>query len=420
MTESALRAAPAAYDVQRVRRDFPILARKVNGRDLVYLDNAASSQRPKAVVDAVVESMTVSNANIHRAIHTLGYEATVGYEEAHKKVARFINARSWREVVFVRNATEALNLVAGAWGLANLRAGDEVVLTIMEHHSNIVPWQMLRARLGVTLKFIPVTPSGLLDLDAAARLITPRTRLVGAVHASNVLGAVNPVGALRDRARAVGAKFLLDGAQSLPHMPVDVRALDCDFFAASGHKMCGPTGIGFLYAKKELLEEMPPFLTGGDMIATVTPEGSTWNELPWKFEAGTAAIAEGIGLGAAVDYLSGLGMERVLAYEEELRGYVLEKLLAFPGLTLYGHRKGEHLAVFSFNVDGVHPHDGANLLDRLGVAVRSGHHCAQPLMAALGMDNTLRASFYLYNTKEEADHLLYALGEVSRLFVHGR
>jgi len=406
----------AAFDVERVRADFPVLERTVNGHPLCYLDNAATSQRPQAVIETLVRCYTHSNANIHRAIHTLGYEATVGYEDAHKKVARFVNARSWREIVFVRNATEAINLVAASWGGQNLRAGDEVVVTIMEHHSNIVPWQMAAARTGAVLKFVPVTAGGLLDLDAAARLITPRTRLVGVVQASNVLGVVNPVAQLREMARKVGARFLLDGAQSIPHMPVDVRALDCDFFAASGHKMCGPTGIGFLYAKKELLESMPPYMTGGDMINTVTTEGSTWNELPWKFEAGTAAIAEGTGLGAACDYLAGLGMEQVYAYERDLHDYVLERLRAFPGLTLYGHGGGENLAVFSFNVDGVHPHDGANLLDRLGIAVRSGHHCAQPLMNAMGMDNTLRASFYLYNTREEADHLLFGLHELERVF----
>lgn len=410
-------AAGPAFDVRKVREDFPILTRKVHGRPLVYMDNAATTQRPAPVVEAMVRYLTQYNANIHRAIHTLGYESTVAYEEAHKKVARWINAKSWREIVFVRNATEALNLVALSWGQANLRAGDEVVVTLMEHHSNLVPWQMLRDRLGVVLKVIPVTPQGLLDLDAARKLITPRTRLVGMVHASNVLGAVNDVAKVRRLAREQGALFLLDGAQSVPHMPVDVQELDCDFFAASGHKMLGPTGIGFLYAKRALLEAMPPFLTGGDMISTVTLEGATWNELPWKFEAGTSAIAEGIGLGAAVDYLSALGMENVLRYEEELHDYALERLKNIDGLTLYGHPPSHPcLAVFSFNLAGAHPHDAANLLDRYGIAVRSGHHCAQPLMAFLGMDNTLRASLYLYNTKEEVDLLVEALGEVQRLF----
>jgi cysteine desulfurase / selenocysteine lyase len=404
------------FDVAKVRDDFPILQRQIHNHPLVYLDNAATTQRPGQVVEAMDRYYLEYNANIHRAIHTLGYESTVAYEEAHKKVARFINAKSWREIVFVRNATEALNLVAMAWGGANLRAGDEVVVSLMEHHSNIVPWQMLRDRLGVILKFIPVTPEGVLDLEAAARLITPKTKLVGLVHASNVLGAINPVREIRDMARAVGACFLLDGAQSIPHMPVDVQELDCDFFAASGHKMLGPTGIGFLYGKKQILQEMPPFMTGGDMIATVTCESSTWNELPWKFEAGTSAIAEGIGLGAAVDYLAGLGMENIYSYEKELGGYALEKLKNIEGLTLYGHGAGESLAVFSFNLQGIHPHDAANALDRFGIAVRSGHHCAQPLMNHLQMDNTLRASLYLYNTTEEVDTLVQAIGEIRTLF----
>jgi cysteine desulfurase/selenocysteine lyase len=306
--------------------------------------------------------------------------------------------------------------VAMAWGQANLRAGDEVVISIMEHHSNIVPWQVLRDQLGIRLRFIPVSADGLLDLDAAYRLISPKTKLVGLVHASNVLGTINPVEKIKDMARAVGAAFLLDGAQSIPHMPIDVRALDCDFFAASGHKMLGPTGIGFLHAKKEILQEMPPFMTGGDMIATVTEEGATWNELPWKFEAGTSAIAEGIGLGAAVDYLAALGMNNINQYEKELHDYTLEKLRNIDGLTLYGHAPGDNLAVFSFNLEAAHPHDAANLLDRYGIAVRSGHHCAQPLMNRLGMDNTLRASLYLYNTREEVDSLVEALREVQRMF----
>jgi cysteine desulfurase/selenocysteine lyase len=416
MNLPSMEIQPCTPNVLNIREDFPNLRRKVHGKDLVYLDNAATTQRPRQVLDAMLHYYTESNANIHRAIHTLGYEATVAYEEAHKKVARFIGAKSWKEIVFVRNATEALNIVAQAWGGANLRAGDEVVISIMEHHSNIVPWQMIRDRLGVTLKFIPVTPEGALDLEAARRLITPKTKLVGVVHASNVLGAVNPVTEIGAMAREVGAMFLVDGAQSAPHMPVDVKALGCDFFAASGHKMLGPTGIGFLWARREILAQMPPFMTGGDMIATVTEDHSTWNELPWKFEAGTPAIAEGIGLGAAVDYLSALGMDNVYRMEGDLRDYLLPKLQAVPGLTLYGHRIGESLGVFSFNIDGVHPHDGANLLDRLGIAVRSGHHCAQPLMTRMGMDNTLRASFYLYNTREEADRLLEGIDQLLQVF----
>lgn len=414
--EAALKATPAGYDVEAIRADFPALKRRVHDNLLVYLDNAATTQRPKQVVDSMLQYFYESNANIHRAIHTLGYEATVAYEEAHKKVARFINAKSWREIVFVRNATEAINLVAHAWGTANLRAGDEVVVSLMEHHSNIVPWQMLRDRLGITLRFIPVTPEGALDLDAARRLITPKTKLVGLVHASNVLGVINPVAEVGGMAHEAGALYLVDAAQSLPHMVVDVQALGCDFLVASGHKMLGPTGIGFLYGKKDILLAMPPFMTGGDMIATVTTEGATWNELPWKFEAGTSAIAEGIGMGAAVDYLQAIGMDAVFAYEKDLGDYALGRLKNFERITLYGHREGEHLAVFSFNLKDVHPHDGANLLDHKGIAVRSGHHCAQPLMNFLGMDNTLRASFYLYNTKAEVDLLMDALDELYRLF----
>ncbi len=418
MSRDTAADAPSTFDVSRIRGDFPILKRLIHGRPLTYLDNAATTQRPRCVIDSISAFYENHNANIHRAIHTLGFESTTAYEDAHKKVARFIGARSWREIVFVRNATEALNLVARSWGRANLRAGDEVVITLMEHHSNIVPWQILREELGIRLHFIPVTPEGELDLAAARRLITPKTRLVGAVHASNVLGTVNPVEQLREMAREAGALFLLDAAQSVPHMPVNVGDLGCDFLAASGHKMLGPTGIGFLYARKELLEEMPPFLTGGDMIETVTEEGSSWNELPWKFEAGTGSVADGIGLGAAVDYLSELGMDEVFRAESSLRDYALERLRGIPGLTLYGHGgTGESLAVFSFNLDGVHPHDAAHLLDRLGIAVRSGHHCAQPLMSHLEMDNTLRASFYLYNTRDEVDALVEGLHEVRRTFL---
>ncbi len=419
MTESALKENGAAYDVESIRKDFPIFERRVHDKPVIYLDNAATTQSPRQVIDAVTRYFQEYNANIHRAIHTLGYESTVAYEDAHKKVARFINARSWREIVFVRNATEALNLVAMTWGQANLRAGDEVVVSLMEHHSNIVPWQMLRDRLGIVLKFIPVTSDGTLDMEAAGKMITPRTRLVGVVHASNVLGVINPVEDLRDMARAVGALFLVDAAQSVPHMPVDVQTLGCDFLVASGHKMLGPTGAGFLYGRKDILNDMPPFLTGGDMIATVTTQGATWNELPWKFEAGTSAIAEGIGLGAAVDYLTAIGMDAVFAYEKDLGAYALDALRGIDRLNLYGHRKGEHLAVFSFNIEGVHPHDAANLLDRYAIAVRSGHHCAQPLMTALGMDNTLRASLYLYNTRQEVDRLVEALNEVKKLFLRG-
>lgn len=405
-----------AEELEKIRADFPILKREVNGEKLVYLDNAASTQKPSAVIDGMADFLRTSNANIHRAIHTLGYESTVAYENAHKAVAKFIGAKSWREVVFVRNATEALNLVAYSWASKFLSAGDEVVVTMMEHHSNIVPWLMAKERLGIDLKFIRVKESGVLDMEHAEELITDRTKLVGAIHASNVLGAVNDLGKLGGLARARGAKFLVDGAQSIPHMPIDVVGLGCDFFAASGHKMLGPTGIGILYGKREILEETPPFLTGGDMISTVTVRGATWNDLPFKFEAGTPAVCEAVGLGQAVKYLSALGMERVYSYEKELAGYFLEELKKLPFIELYGHKEGECLAVFSFNVRGVHPHDVASMLDKFGIAVRSGNHCAQPLMESLGMDNTLRASFYFYNNREDADRLISALKEINSLF----
>ncbi len=405
-----------AEELEKIRADFPILKREVNGEKLVYLDNAASTQKPSAVIDGMADFLRTSNANIHRAIHTLGYESTVAYENAHKAVAKFIGAKSWREVVFVRNATEALNLVAYSWASKFLSAGDEVVVTMMEHHSNIVPWLMAKERLGIDLKFIRVKENGVLDMEHAEELITDRTKLVGAIHASNVLGAVNDLGRLGDLARARGAKFLVDGAQSIPHMPVDVIGLGCDFFAASGHKMLGPTGIGILYAKREILEETPPFLTGGDMISTVTVSGATWNDLPFKFEAGTPAVCEAVGLGEAVKYLSALGMDRIYSYEKELGSYFLEELKKLPFIELYGHREGECLAVFSFNVRGIHPHDVASMLDKFGIAVRSGNHCAQPLMESLGMDNTLRASFYFYNNREDADRLISALKEINLLF----
>jgi len=408
-----------AEELAAIRADFPILERKVNGERLVYLDNAATTQKPSVVINAMADFLRTSNANIHRAIHTLGYESTVAYENAHRDMARFIGARSWREVVFVRNATEALNLVAFSWASKFLSAGDEVVVTIMEHHSNIVPWLMAKERLGIDLKFIRVKDSGVLDLGHAEQVITGRTKLVGAIHASNVLGAVNDLKLLGELARSRGAKFLVDGAQSIPHMPVNVADLGCDFFAASGHKMLGPTGIGILYGRRDILEETPPFLTGGDMISTVTVNGATWNDLPFKFEAGTPAVGEAIGLTEAVRYLSAIGMEKVLAYEKELEGYFLGELRKLPFVEVYGHNEGEHLAVFSFNIKGVHPHDAAGMLDKFGIAVRSGNHCAQPLMESLGMENTLRASFYFYNTKEDADKLIGALEEINYLFNKG-
>ena len=403
-------------DVWAVRHDFPILHQEVHGHPLVYLDNAASSQKPLRVIEAIDDYYRRYNANVHRGIHKLSEEATTAYEEARKKVARFINARSPKEVIFTRNTTESINLVAYSWGRANIREGDEILLTEMEHHSNLVPWQLLAQEKGARLRFVPITDDGLLDLDALDGLLTERTKLVSVVHMSNVLGTINPVAEIVRRAHEVGALVLLDGAQSVPHLRVDVQALDCDFLAFSGHKMCGPTGIGVLYGKRELLEAMPPFLGGGDMIREVHLERSTWNSLPWKFEAGTPSIAQGIGLGYAVDYLTEIGMEAIHAHEREVTAYALSRLSEIPGITLYGPPVKLRGGVVSFNLEGVHPHDIATILDSEGVAIRAGHHCAQPLMRRLGVVATARASFYLYNTCEEVDVLVRAVEKAKQIF----
>lgn len=406
-----------ALDPRALQRDFPIFTRTVHGRRLIYLDNAATTQKPRSVIEAITRYYETYNANVHRAVHTLSHEASVAYEEAHKKTAQFVNARSWKEIVFTRNATEALNLVAYAWGMHNLQAGDEVLVTIMEHHSDLVPWQMLRELKKIQLKFLDVTDEGRLKLGELPKLLTQRTKLVGVIYASNVLGTVNPVRAIIEEARKVGAVTVVDAAQAAPHIPIDVQALGCDFLAVSGHKMLGPTGIGFLYGRKELLETMHPFLHGGDMISTVTTESVTFNELPWKFEAGTPNIAGGIGLDAAIDYLSALGLENVYAHEQKLLEYALDKLLQIKGVEIYGPKETkDRLAVISFNLQGVHPHDVAGVLDEAGIAVRSGHHCAQPLMSRLGMDNTARASFYIYNSEEDVDALVDALKTTQELF----
>ncbi len=404
-------------DPSVLRHDFPIFTRTVHGKPLIYLDNAATTQRPSAVIHAITEYYSRYNANVHRAVHTLSHEASVAYEDAHKKAAKFVNARSWREIVFTRNATEAINLVAYAWGLHHLQPGDEVLLTIMEHHSNIVPWQMLREPKKIELKFLDVTDEGRLKFADLPKLLTQRTKLVGVVYASNVLGTINPIREIIEEAKRVGAVTLVDAAQAAPHLPIDVQALGCDFLAVSGHKMLGPTGIGFLYGRKELLEAMRPFLHGGDMISTVTTESVTFNELPWKFEAGTPNIAGGIGLGAAIDYLSTLGLKNVYAHEQKILEYALEKLSQIPDLEIYGPKDTQdRLAVISFNLKGVHPHDVAGILDEAGIAVRSGHHCAQPLMRRLGMENTARASFYIYNSEDDVDALVDALKTVRKLF----
>ncbi len=405
-------------NVREIRKDFPIFSqRTIHGKPLIYLDNAATSQRPRQVIESITNFYEQMNANVHRAVHTLSYEASCAYEEAHKKVAKFVGAKSWREIVFTRNATEAMNLVAYAWGLQSLKPGDEIVVTMMEHHSDIVPWFMLRKLKNITVKFIDVDDEGRLQLDQIEKTITEKTKLVGMVHASNVLGTINPIEAIIAQAKRVGAVTLIDAAQSAPHIPLDVQKLDCDFLAVSGHKMLAPTGIGFLYGKREVLESMDPFLHGGDMINTVTKEGATFNELPWKFEAGTPNIADGIALGVAVDYLTHIGLENIFRHEQKLLEYAFEKLSKLDGLTLYGPRSTENrLAVLSFNLKDVHPHDVASQLDSEGIAVRSGHHCAQPLMQRLGMDNTARASCYLYNTEEEIDVLVDALKRAQILF----
>ena len=402
-------------DPVQVRADFPILTRQVHGHPLVYLDNTASAQKPQVVIETVADVYRRYYANVHRGIHTLSETATAMYEEARRKVARFINAGSRREVIYVRNTTEAINLVAYAWGLANLKPGDEVLITEMEHHSNIVPWQLICQRTGATLRWVPVTSSGHLDMDMLENLLTDRTRLFAFTAMSNVLGTINPVKDLVARAHAVGALTLVDAAQSVPHLPTDVQDWNCDFLAFSGHKMCGPSGIGILFGKQHLLEEMPPFLGGGDMIKEVKLTGSTWNDLPYKFEAGTPAIAEAVGLGAAVDYLQGLGMERVAAHERRLVQYAYDRMHEVEGLRILGPGPTERGGVLAFVLGDIHPHDLAYILDQHGVAVRAGHHCAQPVHDRYGLSATTRASFYIYNTEEEVDVLVEALEDARRV-----
>jgi cysteine desulfurase/selenocysteine lyase len=406
------------YNIEAIRHDFPILHQEHHaGVPLVFLDNAASSQKPSLVLKTMDDYYRQSHANVHRGIHKLSEAATAAYENARKKIRRFINAPSYREVIFTRGTTESINLVAQSWGRANLKQGDVVLSSVMEHHSNIVPWQILAAEKGFALKFIPVREDGLLDLDAYNRLLQENpVKLVTVVHSSNVLGTINPVAEMARLAHEHGAKILVDGAQSVPHLPMDVQALDMDFLAFSSHKMAGPTGIGILYGKRDILEAMPPYQGGGDMIATVTLEGSTWNELPYKFEAGTPSIAEAIGLGAAVDYLSSIGMEKIHQHEQMMTAYALERLAEVSGLTVYGPKAEQKGAVAAFTLDGVHAHDVAQILDSYGIAVRAGHHCAMPLHQELGLPATARASFYLYNTVEEIDKLIEGLEAVKKTF----
>jgi cysteine desulfurase / selenocysteine lyase len=402
-------------DVERIRKDFPALHQEVHGHPLVYLDNAATTQKPQAVIDALRAYYSADNANVHRGVHLLSERATEAYEGARARIQRFLNAAHSREIVFVRGTTEAINLVAQTFGRRALGAGDEVLITALEHHSNIVPWQMLCDERGATLRVVPIDDRGEVDGEAYERLLSERTRLVAIAHVSNALGTVLPVARMIELAHARGAVTLVDGAQAVSHLGVDVRALDCDFYAFSGHKLFGPTGIGVLYGKTALLERMPPWQGGGDMIKSVSFERTVYNDLPYKFEAGTPDIAGAIGLGAAIDYLDALGLDRVAAWEHELLVHATDALSALPGVTLMGTAR-DKAAVLSFLVDGVHPHDVGTILDQQGVAVRTGHHCAMPVMTRFGVPATTRASFALYNTHEEIDALVAGLGRVREIF----
>jgi len=404
-------------DVEKIRTDFPILSREVYPDvPLVYLDSAATSQKPQVVIEAMDAYYRQVNANVHRGIHRLSEEATNAYEEAREKVARFINAPDSSQIIYVRNATEGFNLVAYSWGRHNIQAGDEILLTEMEHHANMVPWHILAEEKGAVLRYIPFLPDGTLDLTNLESLLTEKTRLFSFTAVSNVFGTINPVRQLVEAGHAVGAVVMVDAAQAVPHTAVDVQAWDCDFMAFSGHKMCGPTGIGILYGKRELLEAMPPFMGGGDMIRRVTLAGSTWNDLPWKFEAGTPSIAEGIGLGTAVDYLSSIGMESIHSHEQFITNYALEALSEVKGITLYGPPASQRAGVATFTLQGMHPHDISEVVDKDGVAIRAGHHCAMPLHQRLGVSSTARASFYLYTTTAEIDKLVASLIRTRKLF----
>ncbi len=404
-------------DINEIRKDFPIFQRETKpGTRLVYLDSTATSQKPLLVIEAMDSYYRRSNANIHRGVHMLAEEATSLYEEARVKIAKFINAPSAHQIIYTRNTTESINLVAYSWARANLKSGDLVILTEMEHHSNLVPWQILQAERGIELGFIPVTEDGLLDLDGYKTLLSRGPKLVSFTHMSNVLGTINPAAEIIRLAHEAGAVTLVDAAQSVPHLKVDVQALSADFLAFSAHKMCGPTGIGALYGKMELLEAMPPFLGGGDMIKEVKLRSFRTNALPYKFEAGTPAIAEAVGFGAAVDYLSSLGMETIAAHEHEITEYALERLEEIPGVNVFGPSAQHKGGVAAFILDGVHPHDVAQILDQDGIAIRAGHHCAQPLHEKFGLPATSRASFYLYNTKEEVDLLVNGIYKVKELF----
>jgi cysteine desulfurase/selenocysteine lyase len=412
---TATAATTPIFDAAAVAAEFPILQREIAGKRIVYLDSGATSQKPEAVLRELDASYRLHNANIHRGVYTLAQEATGRFEGARERIARFIGAAT-AETIFTKNVTEAINLVAYAWGRRNVGAGDTIVLTPMEHHSNIVPWQLLAQEVGASLAYVDLTEDGRLDLDSLDALLARGPKLVAVAHVSNVLGTRNPVEEIVRRAHAAGAVVLVDGAQAVPHLPVDVAALGADFYGFTGHKVYGPTGIGVLHGRRELLEAMPPFLAGGDMIGSVDFETSTWNELPWKFEAGTTPYVEATGLGAAVEWLDALGVEAVHRHEAAITAYALERLAEVPGLTIYGPAAEHRGALVSFALAGVHPHDVAELLGRTNVCVRAGHHCAQPLMRRLGVPATTRASFAAHSTREDVDALVAGLGEVRRVF----
>jgi len=416
MTARSRGGRSAAFEVERIRQDFPILGEKIRGKPLVYLDNAATSQKPQVVIDTIRQFLSTYNSNVHRGVHQLSERATEVFEQARTRVQSFINAAESREIIFVRGTTEAINLVAQSYGRTHIGTGDEIVISAMEHHSNIVPWQILCEQTGAVLRVVPINDDGEMLLDEYVTLLTPRTRLVAVAHVSNALGTINPVREIIRLARRQGVPVLVDGAQAVPHLQVDVRELDCDFYAFSGHKVFGPTGIGVLYGRARLLEAMPPYQGGGDMIKSVTFAKTVYNDLPFKFEAGTPHIGGVIGLGAALDYLDGVGLDRVTAYEHELLAHATEVLSAIPGVRIIGTAK-EKASVVSFVVDGVHAHDIGTVLDHEGIAIRAGHHCAMPVMERFGVPATARASLAFYNTRAEVDALVRGIHKVIEMFV---
>ena len=415
MSQAQYQNDMSAYDVNRIRADFPILSQEVHGKPLTFLDNGASAQKPRQVIDAMRSVYETEYANVHRGAYQLSERATERYEGARNIVQRFLNAKSRQEIVFAKNVTEVINLVAYSYARCVLEPGDEVIITDMEHHSNIVPWQLMRDERGLVLKYVSCTDDGEFRIEDLAKLITPKTKLISLTHVSNVMGTVVPIKEVAKLAHEHGAKLMVDGAQAVMHMPVDVQDLDCDFYAFTGHKIYGPSGIGVLYGKAELLDAMPPFLGGGDMILSVTMEKSTWAALPAKFEAGTPPIAQAIGLGAALEYVSGIGLEGIAAHEIDLLNYATQQLSSIDGLRIIGTAPNK-TSVISFTMDGAHPHDISTIIDQSGVCVRAGHHCAQPLMERMGVPATTRASFGMYNTREEADTLVAALGNVREIF----